>query len=229
MSREAAHHPSTADGKGALLRVETVKVTHRMHPNELFDILNAKPGRSERRVALAAIHAICAQLVTASKHFTIPDVGRELQQRGILKARALYNKQAADYRALIDAWRLLAIPLEPRADESTHPRPAHRPPAPVTKQDILKVALAAERAQRKSLALSIRPPQADDVRALTAWAQDLSPEALTMKEWRLGTDGNVYDKQGRVVFSCAFIVAVRKIVALEEARNVAKESQIKYV
>ena len=86
------------------------------HPDDVLAALLAKGGRSQRQRNLTAVHEICRrQHQSGSRDFSIPAVGKLCEAEGILKARALYNAQSADYRDLIEAWQRYAGPAAPKA------------------------------------------------------------------------------------------------------------------
>lgn len=83
--------------------------TPAIHPDTIFNALFSKPGRSERRDALTRLQQICRQhYESGSRDFSITNIGKECETQGIIKSRALYNAQSADYRALIEAWAVFA-------------------------------------------------------------------------------------------------------------------------
>ncbi|WP_257829945.1 gamma-mobile-trio protein GmtX [Burkholderia glumae] len=89
------------------------------HPNKTLEMLIAKGGRSHRLARLRALHEICcAHQGSGSQDFSLPTIGRLIEAEGILKGRALYNMQSADYRLLISAWATYvgpAISQSPRS------------------------------------------------------------------------------------------------------------------
>jgi hypothetical protein len=73
--------------------------------------LLAKGGRSNRRANLAKMHEVCRkQHEVGSRDFSVPAIGRLAEAASIMKGRALYNAQSADYRLLIEAWAAYAGP-----------------------------------------------------------------------------------------------------------------------
>ena len=86
-----------------------------IHPDAVLDSLLAKGGRSNRRANLAKVHDLCRrQHEAGSRDFSLPAVGRLVESEGIMKGRALYNAQSADYKALIEAWAAYAGPPVPK-------------------------------------------------------------------------------------------------------------------
>ncbi|WP_425219000.1 gamma-mobile-trio protein GmtX [Ralstonia solanacearum] len=73
-----------------------------IHPDAVLESLLAKGGRSHRRANLARMHELCRrQHEAGGRDFSLPSVGRLAEAEGIMKGRALYNTQSADYRELI--------------------------------------------------------------------------------------------------------------------------------
>src|SRR5213079_3067306 len=67
--------------------------------------------RSNRRANLVKMHEVCRkQHEVGSRDFSIPVIGRLAEAASIMKGRALYNAQSADYRLLIEAWAAYAGP-----------------------------------------------------------------------------------------------------------------------
>ncbi len=86
-----------------------------LHPDAVLASLLAKGGRSNRRENLANMHDLCRrQHEAGSRDFSLPAIGRLAEADGIMKGRALYNAQSADYRALIEAWAAYAGPPVPK-------------------------------------------------------------------------------------------------------------------
>jgi hypothetical protein len=86
-----------------------------IHPNAVLESLLAKGGRSNRRANLVKMHDLCRrQHEAGSRDFALPTVGRLAEAEGIMKGRALYNAQSADYKALIEAWAAYSGPPAPK-------------------------------------------------------------------------------------------------------------------
>lgn len=57
------------------------------------------------------MHEVCRkQHEVGSRDFSVPAIGRLAEAASIMKGRALYNAQSADYRLLIEAWAAYAGP-----------------------------------------------------------------------------------------------------------------------
>ena len=86
-----------------------------IHPDAVLEALLAKGGRSNRRANLAKMQELCRKQYEAStRDFSLPAIGRLAEADGIIKGRALYNAQSADYRLLIEAWAAYAGPPQPK-------------------------------------------------------------------------------------------------------------------
>lgn len=81
-----------------------------IHPDVVYNALASKPGRTERRNALAQIHDICKRRYqNGIADYSISSIGKVCEAEGILKARVLYNAASADYKVLIDTWSLYCV------------------------------------------------------------------------------------------------------------------------
>jgi hypothetical protein len=86
-----------------------------IHPEAVLESLLAKGGRANRRANLMKMHELCRkQHESGSRDFSLPAIGRLAETEGIIKGRALYNAQSADYRTLIEAWAAYAGPPAPK-------------------------------------------------------------------------------------------------------------------
>src|SRR3546814_8352051 len=86
-----------------------------IHPDAVLEALLAKGGRSNRRANLSKMHELCRkQYEINSRDFSLPAIGRLAEADAIIKGRALYNAQSADYRVLIEAWAAYAGPPVPK-------------------------------------------------------------------------------------------------------------------
>ncbi|AZQ49626.1 gamma-mobile-trio protein GmtX [Burkholderia cenocepacia] len=90
-----------------------------IHPDAVLESLLAKGGRSNRRANLTKMHELCSKQHSAgTREFSLSAIGRLAEAKGIMKGRALYNAQSADYRALIEAWAAYSEPLVSRATKA---------------------------------------------------------------------------------------------------------------
>lgn len=90
-----------------------------IHPDAVLESLLAKGGRSNRRANLTKMHELCRKQHDAgAREFSLSAIGRLAEANGIMKGRALYNAQSADYRALIEAWVAYSGSLVSRAPKA---------------------------------------------------------------------------------------------------------------
>ncbi|MFL1481907.1 gamma-mobile-trio protein GmtX [Pseudomonas grimontii] len=212
-----------------------------VHPDAVLESLLAKGGRSNRRSNLAKMHELCRkQHEVGSRVFSLPAIGRLAEVEGILKGRALYNAQSADYRALIEAWAAYAGP------------PASKPPKALASNDYLMridepairsimQAIIAERDKLKAqlnvlkantqVTVDRRPlgvttlarPSEHPLAVLTMSAQltpmelealqkAVSPNYLEERGLREGSHGEIVNDRGRTMFEVGFARAIRKIL-----------------
>ena len=86
-----------------------------IHPDVVLESLLAKAERSNRRNNLIKMHELCRkQHEVGSRDFSVSTIGRLAEADGIMKGRALYNTQSADYKALIEVWAAYAGPPAPK-------------------------------------------------------------------------------------------------------------------
>ena len=90
-----------------------------VHPDAVLEAILAKGHRSQKLNSLKQLHAICAQHYqsqqTKLRDFSLAAIGRICEQKGLFKARMLYNKQSADYVDLITAWAAFSGPSSVKA------------------------------------------------------------------------------------------------------------------
>jgi len=214
-----------------------------IHPDSVLEALLAKGGRSNRRANLAKMHEICRkQHEAGSRDFSLPTIGRLVEAEGIMKGRALYNAQSADYKALIEAWAAYAGP------------PTQKPPRTLASHDYLMriedpairsimQSIIAERdklraqlnvlkshtqvtVDRRPLgATVVSSPGAQPVAVVTTAAQltpserealqkAVSAEYLADRGFKEGSHGEILNERGRTVFDVGFARAVRKILGV---------------
>src|SRR5260370_6254993 len=204
-----------------------------IHPDAVLESLLAKGGRSHRRANLAKMHELCRrQHETGSRDFSLPAIGRLAEAEDILKGRALYNAQSADYRALIEAWAAYAGP------------PAPKPPKTLASHDYLMriddpairsimQAIIAERDKRKTqlnvlkantqvtmdrrpLGATVAAAAASQPVTVLAMTSQLTPserealqkavsaDYLEERGLREGSHGEIMNERGRMVFEVGF-------------------------
>lgn len=209
-----------------------------IHPDAILEALLAKGGRSHRRANLAKMHEVCRQQHEAGRQdFSLPAVGRLAEAEGIMKGRALYNAQSADYRELIQAWATYAGPpaSKPAKMLASHEYlmriedPAIRSimQAIISERDKLKAQLNVLKANTQ-LVIDRRPLGTDGGTsgsvAVLATASLLTPsERLALEKsvstdyledrgLREGSHGEILNDRGRTIFEVGFARAVRKVL-----------------
>jgi hypothetical protein len=201
------------------------------------------PWRKGRltRYTLAKMHELCRKHHEAgSRDCSLPAVGRLAEDAGILKGRALYNAQSADYKALLEAWAAYAGPPASRPPKTLASHeylmriedPAIRSimQAIIGERDKLKAQLNVLKAntqvtvdRRPSNATIATTPGAQPVAVLAMAAQftpserealqkAVSPEYLEERGLREGSHAEIVNERGRPVFEVGFSRAIRKVL-----------------
>lgn len=212
-----------------------------IHPDAVLASLLDKSGRSNRRANLAKMHELCRQQHAAgSRDFSLPAIGRLAEAEGILKGRALYNAQSADYRVLIEAWAAYAGPAAPKPPKTLASHeylmriedPAIRSimQAIIAERDKLKAQVNTLKADtyvmvdRRPLGATIAATPERQPVAVLALSAQLTPserEALQkavsadyLEEHGLkeGSHGEIVNERGRTVFEVGFARAIRKVL-----------------
>jgi len=114
------------------------------HPDDVLDSLLAKGGRSNKRANLSQVHELCRKRhQSGSRDFSLPAIGRLAEEQEIIKGRALYNAQSADYRTLIQAWAAYAGPPVAKSQKAHKQPPTYeyvkRIPDPALRSKVLIV------------------------------------------------------------------------------------------
>lgn len=212
-----------------------------IHPDAVLESLLAKGGRSNRRSNLAKMHELCRkQHEVGSRVFSLPVIGRLAEVEGILKGRALYNAQSADYKALIEAWAAYAGPPAPKPPKTLASNdylmrieePAIRSimQAIIAERDKLKAQLNVLKANthvtvdRRPLGATIMARPSEHPLAVLTMSAQLTPielEALQKavssnyleeRGLREGSHGEIVNERGRIMFEVGFARAIRKIL-----------------
>lgn len=85
-----------------------------IHPDDVLKTLK-EGARPQKQRNLDVVHEVCAELHhLGSRDFSLATVGRMSEQRHGVSQGALYNKPAADFRTLIQAWAAYAGDAKPR-------------------------------------------------------------------------------------------------------------------
>ncbi|CAI8763409.1 Alpha/beta hydrolase [Pseudomonas sp. IT-P171] len=212
-----------------------------IHPDATLEVLLAKGGRSNRRANLAKMHELCRKHhETGSREFSLPVIGRLAEAEGIMKGRALYNAQSADYRTLIEIWAAYAGPPVPKPPKplASHQYlmriedPAIRSimQAIIAERDRLKAQINVLKANtqvtvdRRPLGATVAyAPGSQSVTVLAMTAQltpserealekAVSANYLEERGLREGSHGEIINERGRPVFEVGFARAIRKVL-----------------
>lgn len=209
-----------------------------IHPDAVLESLLAKGGRSHRRANLARMHELCRrQHEAGGRDFSLPSVGRLAEAEGIMKGRALYNTQSADYRELILAWSAYAGPSAPKTPRALASHdylmriedPAIRSimHAIVAERDKLKAQLNVLKANaqvtvdRRPLGTDVTAPGSVAVLAMAtqftpserqALQRAVSAQYLEERGLREGSHGEIVNERGRTIFEVGFARAIRKML-----------------
>jgi hypothetical protein len=213
-----------------------------IHPDAVLESLLAKGGRSNRKANLAKMHELCRkQHQSGSRDFSLPAIGRLAEADGILKGRALYNAQSADYRSLIEAWAAYAGPATPKPPKTLASHeylmriedPALRSimQAIIAERDKLKGQINLLKSatkvtvDRRPLGASVSSASGAQPVVVLAPSAQLTPserEALQKavsatyleeRGLREGSHGEIVNQRGRTVFEVGFARAIRKVLS----------------
>jgi hypothetical protein len=214
-----------------------------IHPDAVLESLLAKGGRSNRRANLTKMHELCRkQHEAGSRDFSLPAIGRLAEAEGIMKGRALYNAQSADYKALIEAWGAYAGPPAPKPPKTLASHeylmriedPAIRSimQAIIAERDKLKAQLNVLKANaqvtvdRRPLGATVAAAPGSQPVAVLAMAAQLtaserealqkavSADYLEERGLREGSHGEIVNDRGRTVFEVGFARAIRKVLGI---------------
>ncbi|MFM0124203.1 gamma-mobile-trio protein GmtX [Paraburkholderia sp. RL18-101-BIB-B] len=206
-----------------------------------MESLLAKGGRSNRRANLANMHEVCRkQYEAGSRDFSLPAIGRQAEAESIMKGRALYNAQSADYRTLIEAWAAYAGPPAPKPSKTLASHeylmriedPAIRSimQAIIAERDKLRAQLNVLKANsqvtvdRRPLGATVAgAPGLPPVTVLAPAAQltpserealqkAVSADYLERCGLREGSHGEILNERGRTLFEVGFARAIRRIL-----------------
>ncbi len=211
-----------------------------IHPDAVLESLLAKAERSNRRNNLTRMHELCRKQHEAdSRDFSLSFIGRLAEADAIMKGRALYNAQSADYRALIEAWAAYAGPPVPKPTKilASHDYlmriedPAIRSimQAIVAERDKLKAQLNTLKAHtqivvdRRPLGATLSVATGAPVAVVEMSAQltpserealekAVSADYLEDRGLKEGSHGEIINERGRTVFEVGFVWAIRKVL-----------------
>ncbi|MBP4049672.1 hypothetical protein J9978_09185 [Chromobacterium violaceum] len=204
------------------------------HPDIVLSEFLEKKPRPQKVKNLQAIHEICRiNYEAGSRDFSISAIGKQCEERGLLKARGLYNAPLADYRALIEAWASYAGPAAPKpkqqlATEDYLTRiedPAIRMlvQGVIAERNKLKAQLNTLKSAT-TIVVDRRPAETtyplagpSHAKGLThserqALLRAVSAEFLAEQGWRETELGEVINARGRTVFDPGFATGLRKLL-----------------
>ena len=212
-----------------------------IHPDAVLESLLVKGGRSHRKANLAKMHELCRkQHEAGARDFSLPAIGRLAEAEGIMKGRALYNIQSADYKALIEAWAAYAGPPAPKPPKTLASHdylmriedPAIRSimQAIIAERDKLKAQLNVLKANtqvtvdRRPLGATLSSAPGAQPVAVLALSAQLAPserealqkavtaDYLEERGLREGSHGEILNDRGRMLFEVGFARAIRKVL-----------------
>lgn len=212
-----------------------------IHPDAVLESLLAKAERSNRRSNLTRMHELCRkQHAAGARDFSVSAIGRLAETEGIMKGRALYNAQSADYKALIEAWAAYAGPPIPKSTKmlASHDyltrieNPAIRSimQAIVAERDKLKSQLNTLKAHtqvtvdRRPLGATVSSAHGVSVAVVEqsarltpsereALQKAVDPAYLEERGLKEGSHGEILTEKGRTMFDVGFARAIRKVLA----------------
>lgn len=178
----------------------------------------------------------------AVRDFSLSTIGRLCEQAGIFKARVLYNAASDDYVSLINAWAAYSGSASTKAPKreltypSTYPYlmriedPAIRSimQSIIAERDKLRSQVALLKSQTK-IVVDQRPlgatiaPSNQNVATVEVSARLTDSERLALEKaistaflldqaWKAGTDGEILNDAGRVLYDPGYESGIRKIL-----------------
>jgi hypothetical protein len=209
-----------------------------IHPKAVLESLLAKGGRSHRRANLEKMYELCRrQHEAGSRDFSLPAIGRLAEAEGVMKGRALYNAQSADYRELIQAWSTYAGPPALKSPKilASHEYlmriddPAIRSimQAIIAERDKLRAQINVLKANaqvnvdRRPLGATVAALSSKSLALLSAQFTPSEREALQKavsvdyleeRGLREGSHGEIVNDRGRTLFEVGFARAIRKML-----------------
>lgn len=204
------------------------------HPETLLQELLSQKPRPQKVKNLLAIHELCQEHYNAGERdFSLSNIGKLCEQKGLLKARGLYNAPLADYRRLIESWSTYAGPQIPKparqlATDDYVARiedPALRVlvQTVISERNKLKAQLNTLKSattivvDRRPSTATTNLPISNQSKGLTdserkALSRAISPEFLMENGWQETELGEVVNARGRTVFDPGFATGLRKLL-----------------
>lgn len=203
-------------------------------PNEVFLSLLKTAKHPVKKRNLNAIQEIClARHKAGSVSFKNVEIGRALEEAGVMVAKALNNHQSADYRTLIKAWQDFSAPaVASKARTSLDWMDRIEDPAIRSLVDGMRIEIADLRAKITHLQIHQKPitiykQQAakgevsiiEPVSTLTGIERETLARSLDSKRLRergiqIGPRGElIHQETGEILFERGFINALEKLLS----------------
>lgn len=206
-------------------------------PRKVYEAILGQLKTSRSRNSLEALYAVCKEHHEAGAvDFRIATIAKLGASRGVPSAQTIRNKTGKPYRAVIEAWQVLADQKKKELKGRITPtgkydwvdeleNPAHR---------YLVLDLIARvrhlKAENKGFA-SIKKLEIDcrsDPEAVAEWQmpnflsheldalkEAISEEFLNRHGWVRGERGSIRDQNGKVIFRNGFVDVIEKVLSLD--------------
>lgn len=230
-----------------------------VHPDEVLKALLAKGNRRDKVEKLRKLHELCALEYSRHSHgardLSLANMAKVAESHGLFKVRTIYNRQSADYAALINAWEAYNGPKESKlikkktvsADKHAFLKKIEDPAI----RSLCQMALIERDKIRAELNLlksktvvpiDMRPLGAEIAKGsgnvavietaarLTdsernALVAAIDPKTLSLRKWRLGDTGEVLDERDRFVFMPGFATAIAKILGKKNLLSIERKGR----
>lgn len=216
------------------------------HPDEVLSSLLAKGCRRDKVDKLRKLHELCSlessRNSRESRDLSLSSMARMAEEKGLFKARTIYNKQSEDYQTLIKAWetfdgpknattsRKPAEPSDKYAFLKKIDDPAIRSLChmAIIERDKLRAEINLLKSKTEVI-IDMRPLGADVAKGATnvaiidvpaqltdsernALTAAIDSETLARRKWRLGETGEILDELDRFIFLPGFATAIAKFL-----------------
>lgn len=207
----------------------------RKTPDEVMAEILVSGPRPQKARNLQAMHELCKALYEIGpRDFSLSNIGKLCEAKGIFRARGLYNEAAADYRLLVEAWAHLAGPLPPKIVDSEKSSEAYvsqiKDPVirMLVKRDIAKLNRVTAELNvlkgSKTILIDRRPTVQNsqpligssvkrlEDSELTALQTVISERFLKGKGWAETSLGEIVNESGKMIFPPGFCSGIRKLL-----------------
>lgn len=213
-----------------------------VHPDAVFDAMQAAGGRPAKRKNLQLVHEACRrQNERNSRDFSFKTIGKFTEEQGGLLWRSIYND--SDYKKLVEAWQAYAGPagVTPRAHKKQPVAQAFLAGIddPAIRSIMESVIIERDKLRGENNLLRSLPRGVIDKRPLgatIAFTEDsqshavlhigarltesersalrkaIDPDFLADNNWAEGTHGEISVVRGRTLFEVGFATALRKVL-----------------